>query len=311
MSKADTVKNLQAEIHRLNDEARDLFYDEAWRNEQAQRINTSVQDGFKSANLVELMTQVQYLGRDEVATASVLQGLEAFHVARGGYIEESTLTEDVMYIEKDQIGFHFVDHLDRIEVNFVPRSEQIITLGAQRIDSEISRRVLRTYEAATTIGNGNYAGVSGLGLADLNGAISRVEDAPSPSVGQASPVIVARAPMVAKIVDALTASNAYSLYLPETNDELMKRGQIASYRGIPIVKLPNWVDQHGRPFFKGNEMYVVSKDAAVTAFHGSPRPHNYIAQGEDYWHYIQRIDYGVAVINPEQVFRIVDSTVTP
>lgn len=306
------ITELQAQINKLREEAADQVRNPVWRAEQAAILAEDINEGFLSHNLVDLLTIVKRVGRNETLTFRSTKGLQAYHVSRGGYIEESVLTSDIDYIRKDQIGFHVVEHLDRLEVNFYESADAIVRLGTMRLDAEINRRVFKTFEAAVGIGDDNYFGVSGLSFGALNDALAYVEDQPVTSQGTLDkPIIVTRTGMNSKIRDLLTQNNSYGAYLPVTNEALTKRGVVGEYMGHYIVTLKNYLDENDLPFFPNNEIWVVGQDAAITGFFGAPRPHDYVSQGEDYWHYINRLDYGVSVIHPERIARIVDSTVNP
>lgn len=302
---------LQAELQRLNDEAALKVRDPQFRDEQAAIIVEDIYETFLTENLVDILTTVRRGGLTETFTFRSTRGLRALHVSRGGYIEESKLTTDVDTIRRDQIGFHVVEHLDRLATGFYASAEDLIRLGSQRLDAEINRRVFKTFEKAVPVGSPNYfAPVGGLTLPVLDEAIAYVEDQPVTSQGPLNgPVIVARAGMVNKIKSLLTQNGAFGAYTPETNDELLRRGVIASYGGVPIIKLKNYLDENDSAFFPNNELWVVGPDVAQTAFYGTPWQSNEVEQFTQYWHFITRLDYGVAVIHPERLARVVDATV--
>lgn len=307
-----TKTELQAQINALNEEAAKQVRDPKFRDEQAAIMDEDIFESFQNNNLVSILTNTKYVGLTEEITFRATRGLKARHVARGGYIEESVLTRDIDYIKRDQIGFHVVEHIQRLATGFYATADEIIRLGAQRIDAEVNRRVFKTFEAAVPPSAPNYFGVSGLTLSNLDAAIAYVDDQPVTSQGPLNgPVIVARAGMVAKIKEAITQNNAFGAFLPETNEDLLRRGVVTNYQGVPIVKLQNFLDENDLPFFPGNELWVVGQDVAQTGFYGQPINHNYQELGTEYWHYITRFDYGVAVIHPERLARVVDSTVRP
>jgi len=302
------LKDLQAEMNRLNEQAAGMVRDNAWMNEQAAAMGEAVYYGFENNNLVDLMTETVRVGKNEtVSIAHDIRGLSAFHVARGGYIEESSLHAETDYIRKDQIGIHFVEHLDRLETNFATSAQTLIQLAPQRIDAEINKRVLATAQAAVPSSSPYYTATANLTLTQLSAAIAAVEDVIEPTAG--APVIVARPQMIRKIRDALTAQNNYSMFLPETNEDLLRRGQLYTYQGTPILTLKNYTDEFGRSYFPNNELWVVGKDAGKTAFFGTPRVQQWTDPTVDYWHWSLRTDYGVSIYRPSHLRRIVDSSV--
>lgn len=300
------AKALQDELNAINAEAAELVQDPSWRNEMAKEIGQEILEGFNSTNFIDLFTTVERLERTGRSTVREVRGMQAFHVARGGYIEESTLHAEVTEIERDQIGFHVVEHLDRLETNFAMTANDLITLGSRRLDAEINRRVLKTFQAAVPDNTSDYyIGSSGVTLGVINQAIAEVEDA---TEDEETPVVFGRSTMLRKVVDALTVNNAYTAFTPETNEDLLRRGVLGTYRGITFAKVKNFLDENKRPFFPANELWFVGRDAGKTAFFGAPRVKNFIEDDADYWHYIYRQDYGTTVVRPDRTRRLVDTS---
>ena len=303
------MKDLRDEMNKLNAEAAEMVRDQAWLNEVSAEIGEAIYYGFENNNMVDLFTDVKRVNRGETITAGgETRGLEAFHVSRGGYIEESTLHSEIDFVKPDQIGIHVTEHLDRLEVNFATTAQKLIELAPKRIDAEINRRVFSTMKLAVPSSSAYYIAANNMSLSVLSSAIAGVEDEIETDAG--APVIVARPAMIRKIRDALTAQNAYSLFLPETNEDLLRRGQVATYQGTPVLTLRDYRDEFGRSYFPNNELWVVGRDVATTGFWGAPRVNNWITQGEEYWHYSIRTDYGVTVTRPSHVRRIVDSSLS-
>jgi hypothetical protein len=75
-------------------------------------------------------------------------GLRAFWVARGGYIEASTIHSEVIEVPRDTIGFHVYEFEDKLRTNFGETQATLVDLGSQRMDAEVNLRVLRLFQAA-------------------------------------------------------------------------------------------------------------------------------------------------------------------
>lgn len=307
--KADPVlQELEAAKERINAEAREKFEDTSWRKDVAQQISATIYEGFEHENIVPLLTDVERLPLDGRSTIKEVRGLKAFHTARNGYIEESYLSADVMEIEQDFLGFHVVESEDRLALNFAERADTLVNLGVQRLNSEINRRVLTTFQNAVPQGHPSYIPTSGgLSLGLLNSALAEVRD----KTITGGVTIVGRTTMTDKIVDALTVNNTYAMYTPETNEDLLRRGEVGTYRTARIVSLSNYLDADGESFFPANELWIIGRDAAKTAFFGGPQTKQFMEDDNWFWHYIYRMSYGVAVVRDDHVRRIVDSSVAP
>jgi hypothetical protein len=301
-------KRLEDEKARLDAEIAEMFEDPAFRKEIAQEISETIYEGFTTENMVDLYTTTEYLPRNGRSVIREVRGLKAFHVSRGGYIEESFLHAEVTEIGRDMVGFHLVEHTDRLEEGFAETAADLVRLGRQRLDAEINKRVLGTVQAAIPSSSPYYTATAGLTIAQVNDAIAEVQD----STEEGSiPVIVGRATMIRKIEDLLTNGGTYTGFTPETNEDLLKRGVLGVYRGVRLIQLKNYLDENKQSYFPGNELWVLGEDLGKTAFFGMPKTKNFIEDDADYWHYIYRMEYGTTVVRPDRARRIVDSSVLP
>jgi len=286
-------------------EARQNWGDPMWQMLMGQAITEAVTVGFEHENLLDILTTVERVGEDGRIFVKETKGLEAFWTARGGYIEISRLVSDVTELVRDMIGYHVYEFADKLRNNFGETAQTLITLGTQRLDAEINLRVLRTFQAAVPSGSPYYVTGAGLSLTALDSAINAVFD----TTMQSLVTIVGRRTMTGQIVDKLTSGN-YAGYLPETNEDLLRRGVLGQYKGATIVTLKNYRDDMDKSFFPANEMYVVGKDASKFGFWGGMlskewEDHNW------YWHHLARQDFGGGVFRPDRLRRIVDTSLAP
>lgn len=303
----DTDKQIaeyREKISRLNTEAAAKFQDPQWRQDKAQAMGSKIYEGFMHENLVDLMTDVERLPLDGRSYIKEVRGMKAYHVARGGYIEESNVHSEAWEMPRDIVGFHTSEMEDKLEVNFAETADTLVTLGKRRLDSAVNQRVISTFQTAVPSSSAYYTGVSGLTLGALNDALAEVED--TTITGEVS--IVGRATMTRKIMDEVAANNSYGGFLPESNEQLLKRGVLGEYRGARIITLRNFLDGEDQAFFPANELWVLGRDAGKAAFFGGPKVKQWLTNNW-YWHYQMRMDYGVAVVRPSHTRRIVDSTV--
>jgi hypothetical protein len=234
------------------------------------------------------------------------RGMRAFWTARGGYIEASNLRTDVMELIRDMIGFHVYEFSDKLRANFAETQKTLVDLGTQRLDAEINLRALRTFQAAIPSGSPYYVQGGGLNLTALDAAINQVWD----ETLESQVVVIGRRTMIGQIIDKLTANNVYSAFLPETNEDLLRRGVLGSYKGALLTTLKNYRDDSDISFFPANELYVVGKDASKFGFWGGPLSKEW-EDNNWYWHYLTRQDFGGGVFRPERLRRIVDTNQAP
>lgn len=304
---AEERAQLRADVDRLNKEAADNWDNPVWRKEMAQQVTETILEGFETENLLQLLTQVENAPFTGRVTVKETRGLRAFWTARGGYIEASTIRSDVMEIPRDMIGFHVYEFEDKLRTNFAETQSTLIDLGVRRMDAEVNLRVLRLMQAAVPSSSPYYISGSGLSLSALNTALREVADE---TREQGEITIVGRRTMVDQIVDELVSGN-YAAYLPQTNEDLLRRGVIGTYRGARIVSLRNFKDDEDVSFFPANEMFVLARDASKFAFWGGLLSKEFTEQDNWYWHYMARRDFGGLVHRPERIRRIVDTSIQP
>lgn len=289
----------------LNKTAMERWDDPAWRREMAAEITETIYEGFQHENLISIMAEVENAPFDGRVFVKEVRGLRAFWVARGGFIEASHMRADVMELPRDTIGFHVSEFEDKLRTNFAETQATLVDLGIQRMDAEVNLRVLKLFQAAVGVGHDSYVSGSGLSLSALNTAIRGVKDASK----DGAITIIGRATMTDQIVDLLTAGN-YGGFLPETNEALLRRGVLGTYRGARIVTLRNDKDDEDKSFFPANEMYVVGRDASKFAFWGGLLSKEFVEQDNWYWHYLARRDFGGVIHRPDRLRRIVDTSIT-
>lgn len=299
---------LRAEIDAVNADAKENWNDPQWRQSMAQEMSETILEGFDHENLLQILAEVENAPFDGRVLVREVRGLKAHWVARGGYIEASTLRSKVMELPRDTIGFHVSEFEDKLITNFAETQATLIDLAGVRMDAEVNLRVLALFQAAIPSGHASYVGTTAITLAQLSTAISDVRDESK----QNDVTVIGRSTMIEPIIDAILGGSLNGGgFLPQTNEELVRRGVLGTYRGANIVKLINHKDDNDVSFFPANELYVMSKDASKFAFWGGLMFKEFDELDAWYWHYIARRDFGGVVHRPERARRIVDTDMTP
>lgn len=298
-------EELRVEADRLNAEARENWGDPQWHRLMAQEVAMTITEGFEHESLLDLMTTVESVPLDGDIWVKETRGLQAFWVARGGYIQASTLRQDAMRLERDSIGFHVYEFEEKLLTNFAETQQTLIDLGIERLNAEVNLRLLRLFQAAVPNSSPYYIGGSGVSLAALDTAINEVFD--ESKEGQIS--IIGRRTMIGQVVDAIVGSS-YGGFIPETNEEVRRTGVLGQYKGANLVYLINYKDDEDVSFFPANEMYVVGTDASKVGLWGDLMSRDW-TDNNWYWHYVAKRDMGGTVHRPERLRRIVDTSLAP
>jgi hypothetical protein len=300
------LEALRKKVELLNEEAAQNFDNPTWRRERAQEMTETIYEGFQHENLLALMAEVENLPFTGRSFVKETRGLKAFWLARGGYIEASTLHSEVMEIPRDIIGFHVTEFEEKLETNFAETATTLVDLAIQRMDAMVNQRVLSLFQAAIPDSTSpSYVAGGGVSLAQLNSALASVRDASKTR----NVTIIGRPTMTEQIMDELLgASYNGSGFLPATNEDMVRRGLLGTYRGANIVSLTNYTDENDVPFFPENEMYVMSTDASKFAFWGGMKSKEYVEEDNWYWHFLGKKEFGGVVHRPDRVRRIVDTS---
>lgn len=305
LSQDEERKELRAKIDEVNKIAFNRWTDPSWRNEMAADMTEVIYRGFEHENLLNYLTTVENAPMDGRVFIKEVRGLRAFWLARGGYIEASSMTEDVIELPRDLIGFHVTEFEDKIMTNFAETQANLVDLGIQRMDAEVNLRFLRLLQAAIPSSSPYYTSASGLSLTTLNKALRDVRD----ESRDFQVAIVGRSTMTEQIMDLLTGQPGNSAFLPSTNEDVVRRGLLGTYRGAPVIALKNYKDDQEKPFFPANELYVIARDASRMAFWGGLRSKEWVEDEVDYWHYRAWREFGGIVHRPQRLRRIVDSSI--
>lgn len=296
------VAELREKVRLANEEAKARWDDEQWHKEIAAEITETILWGFEHENLLNIISNVSYPGFDDREFISEVRGLKAFWIARGGYIEASHMHREVMELPRDTIGFHVQEMTDKVLVNFAETQSDLISLGIQRLDAAVNQRFLKLLQAAIPSGNASYVHGSNLSLTQVDAALLAVREASR----SREVTIVGRETMTGQFVNQLASSNTYPAFLPSTNEEMLARGLLGTYKGANIISLVNYLDEHDTSFFPANELYVIAKDASRFAFWGGLQAKEFEEDDNWYWHYLARKDFGGVIHRPERIRRIVD-----
>jgi hypothetical protein len=300
-------RELQEKIKRVNEIAAANWDDPTWRREMAQELTETIYLGFEHENLLNYMTTVENADFDARVFIKEVKGLRAFWVARGGYIEASTIRAEIMEIQRDTIGFHVYEFEDKLRVDFSETQATLVDLGVQRMDAEVNLRFLRLLQAAIPSNSPYYISGNGLSLNQLDAALTAVRD----ESRDFQVAIVGRSTMTDQIMEQLLTRNNTGGFTPATNEQIIQRGLLGVYRGAPIISLKNFRDDMDVPFFPANELYVIGRDASKFAFWGGLLSKEFTEDDNWYWHYLARRDFGGVIHRPDRLRRIVDNSQQP
>jgi hypothetical protein len=165
--------------------------------------------------------------------------------------------------------------------------------------------MLSLLQAAVPSTSPYYVSASGLSLTTLNSALTAVRD----ESRDFEVAIVGRSTMTDQVINQLLGSGQQGAgFFPETNEDLIRRGVLGTYRGAKIITLKNYRDDTDTPFFPANELWVIGRDASKFAFWGGMMSREWTENDAFYWHYLTRRDFGGVVHRPSRLRRVIDTS---
>lgn len=288
----------------LNEEAKTNFTSPEWRADQAAVMTDTIYENFLYESILDRFGRVRNLSVEDQAFVREVNGLKAFWIARGGYIEMSDIRTEVVEIPRDSVGFHVSEYEDKLLTGFSEAASTFVDLGTQRLGAAVNARALRLFGTAIPASPGTHATDSStFAVSHLTNAIALVrEESQSQNIS-----IVGRATAMNEVIDTLmgTSGNG-SGFLPETNEAIIRTGRMGSFYGVPVNVVPNYKDGDGNSYWADDDIWVVSDDAAEFAFFGGLRSKEYMEQDNWYWHYLAKTDFGGLVNHPERAHRLYD-----
>jgi hypothetical protein len=290
----------------LNKQARERWDDPEFHRQVAADLESILDYQFTFENLFSTYFNVENVGEWDKVILRERRGLKVFQSSRGGYIEESQLRSEMWELPRETMGFHVSEHIDKLRMNFAETIEDLVSLGGQRLEAEVNRRIFNLLQAAVPSTSPYYVSVAGMAKSDLDTAIRNVRDAIKPNgMGPVPVTIIGRAAMVDQISD-------FNLgFDPEATEEVRAKGRLGVYRGANIIQVINYTDDAGASFIPANELWVFGGTVGKFALYGGLQVKSWDENTVDYRHYRARKDIGGLVHHPEQARRIVDSAVTP
>lgn len=290
---------------KLNQEAQDNWDSAEWHRQVAADIAQTLDYGFQFDNTFGNYIRVQNLGLNDRYVIRERKGLKVFWTSRGGYINESQLQTERFEVPRDTLGFHVSEHEDKLRLGFAETIDALATLGQQRMDAEVNRRILTMATEAVPTGSDYYVATNGLTKDVLDQAIREVRDNIRPSGAGPVPVtILARSAMLDVISD-------FPGYAYNALEEIRLRGQLGVYRGANLQLITHYQDEEGVDFQPANEVWVMGGDAGTFINFGGTIVKQWTENTVDYVHYRSRKDVGGLIHRPETIRRIVDASVAP
>lgn len=286
-----------------------LLENEAGRKAVAELIVNYVSNQIEQQDLSELVLDKQTIQLGQIYEWIHRSKLKAYWHEPGSYAPRTQMTQRSFRIPTKMISAHPEYELGQLAAGRYGTVADQIAAAKDAILGEINAMVFNTLKGSITSAKQNYSAVtlvSGSGSAATNvaafktaldTAIRWCKDHPG-----GVRAIIGRAPILDYIMDFDNTKN--NVFSPSIVDTIMRDGVIGQYRGVPIIALPQWEDQFGKPTIPSNEVLVVGKGVGKVIFEDTMTQLNDIDINEGIWHVKISVRVGAGVLFPENMYRI-------
>lgn len=287
----------------LNEQARDNWDNPEFHRQVAADLASELDYGFTFENLFSTYFSTETVGEFDRVILKERRGLKVYYTARGGHVDETNLRTEQWELPRDTLGFHIRESEDKLRANFADEIGAVVSLGQDRLEAEVNRRIFNTLQSAVPVASPYYSTAAGLTKSALDDMIRDVKDAIKPNGQGPVPVtIIGRAAMVDQISD-------FTGFAEEAIEEIRLKGRLGIYRGCQIVQVTNFTDEDGESYIPANELWVFGGNVGKFALYGDLRVKTWSENTVDYQHYRAVKDIGGLVHHPEQSRRFIDSSV--
>lgn len=226
------------------------------------------------------------------------KGIKAYVHEPGSYSPRSTVTQNVLTINTEQVSVHPEFELNQLRAG---RYGSIADVRSMAVAELLGRKysiIWSTLIGSIAATDANYAtfasnATAATKLAALDAAIDYVEDN-SPGGVKA---IVGR-------YTALGWLSTTSLWSEVNQTRIENTGMVQGYRGIPVVKLHQYTDGYGNRWITDNEILVVGTGSTKLGRNQSLEVLEGINVDDKMWHIRLDEQYGVVVHYPDYNYRL-------
>lgn len=274
------------------------------RSALANKIVKYISDSIDQRDLASLILPKEFIPVGTTAEYVLPGKLKAYWHEPGSYAPRSAITQRVFTVPTWMISANPEYEISMLEAGRYGSAQDQIKLAREAILGAINARIWSTLSGSISSTDINYfTSANQLLKSAVDNAINYVED----QVGEAR-AIVGRRNLLYKMLDwGSTGSVDTGVFSDAMKDQVFKVGKIQSYRGIPIIPLPQWRDGFGKLTISQDELLVVGTDVGKYVVNQELRSKDAIDVDTLIWNIHLYMKMGAAVFFPKRMAKIVIS----
>lgn len=287
----------------FSQEMREAISNDDDRHALAAKIVKYISDSIDQTDLASLILPKETLPVGTTAEYNLPTGLKAYWHEPGSYAPRTAMTQRTFTVPTWMISAHPEYEISQLEAGRYGTVQTQVKAAREAILGAINARVFNTVAGSISSGDDNYiSSTSGnLTRAALNSAISWVED----QVGGAKAIVGRRNLLYGMLDFGTTGSADTGVFSDRMKDVALTAKSIPTYRGIPVVGIPQWRDGFGKLTIPQDVVMVIGEDAGRYVVSQELRSMDNINVDDLIWHIHMYMKVGAAVFFPERMAKIV------
>lgn len=273
------------------------------RTAVANKIVKYISDSIDQTDLASLILPKEVIPVGTTAEYAVPSQLKAYWHEPGSYAPRTRMTQKIFTIPTWMISAHPEYEISQLEAGRYGNVQDQVKAAREAILGAINARVFNTVSGSVSSGDRNYFTVADkISMNALDQAINHVED----QVGSTQ-VIVGRRNILFPMLNfnVLTTYGDAGIFSDSQKEKVFNTTKIPTYRGIPVIGLPQWRDGYGKMTIPQNEILVVGENIGRYVVNQELRSKDDINVDDLIWHIHLYMKVGTAVFFPERMAKIV------
>jgi len=285
------------------EEMREVVANDEARHAMAEKIVKYVSDSIAQTDLASLVLPKEVIPVGQTAEYAVRGQLKAYWHEPGSYAPRTRMTQKVFVVPTWMVSAHPEYEISQLEAGRYGTAQDQVVAARDAILGAINARVFNTLSGSITSGDRNYftVALAPLSQSALDQAVNHVED----QIGSAK-VIIGRRNLLYPLLnfnqDATYGDRG--LFSDSQREIAFNNTKLPTFRGIPVIGLPQWRDGFGKMTIPQNEILVVGQDVGKYVVNQELRSKDDIDVDNLIWHIHLYMKMGCAVFFPERMAKI-------
>ncbi|MHA1443794.1 MAG: HK97-fold major capsid protein [Candidatus Hodarchaeales archaeon] len=273
------------------------------RHAIADKIVKYISDSIEQRDVSSLLLPKEVIPVGTSAEYAVPTKLKAYWHEPGSYAPRTSMVQKIFTVPTWMVSAHPEYEISQLEAGRYGTVQDQVKAARDAILGAINARVFNTVSGSISSGDANYfSSVGSFTRASLEQAINYVED----QYGTVK-AIVGRRNLLYPMIEWNTNATYgdMGLFGDSTKEKLINTTKMPTYRGIPIVGLPQWRDGFGKLTIPQDTVLVIGEDMGRYVVSQDLRSKDTIDVDTLMWHIHLYMRVGAAVFFPERAAKIV------